>query len=349
MSKETLPPPPLPDQVPPAEPPPLAPGNEELDRAVADQISAHERHIQEAKKVARSHLKKSGEAVKKFEKRNEDLEYFLESGPDAQERYVLYSLLKKILEKIPEDERIEIPQTASLEELQTYFDPDGDIAEETGLAYDGEQWVQVPTIFFLSPLPEALRAFIYDALERENAMESYDEMYLSDLIKEDLLSPALTDIKYIRFARTQNERFEEKEQVVELPEREKIARGEEFYVLYRLLEDHGLRVDPLWDIYALRQQFKDFRGEKKFGFGFDEEENEWFSIDMNGENEYFHTSNFIEAYDKIEGLKHELVVDTSDAPEEIDTQIVANSISNSRKFYQEWKEEMKKIKSEKIA
>jgi len=110
----------------------------------------------------------------------------------------------------------------------------------------------------------------------------------------------------------------EVEEIRELEEKNDelaIQRGEEFFVLYRLLRKNGLNAKPNWEIDRIREQFTWERGSELFGFFYTN--NKWHTNDSTldfGMAETFKTNNFLEAYDQEKGVKYEITEHNKDFP-----------------------------------
>lgn len=141
-------------------------------------------------------------------------------------------------------------------------------------------------------------------------------------------------------------------------ESELISKGEEFYVLYKLLDSEDLAPkNPNLDIYGLRTLFTKERANDSFGFYY--EDGGWHTADVSRWGPYpndtiynpgnlhrdlsfdesFETQNFLEAYDQYQGVRYELTEDTVDAPqfEDTDAEDVAHFIDQFRREYAEHK------------
>lgn len=137
-----------------------------------------------------------------------------------------------------------------------------------------------------------------------------------------------------------------------------LSKGEEFYVLYKLLDSEGLApINPNCDIYELRRPFTKERAQNHFGFYY--ENGGWHTADVSRWGPYptgvlynpgnlhrdlsidetFETQNFLEAYDQYQGIRYELAEDTGDAPqfEDTDVEDVAHFIDQFRREYAEHK------------
>jgi len=242
-----------------------------------------------------------------------DLEYFTHlKQKNAKEHYMLFSLLKYA--------GVNVSRDADLDQLRDHFN--GDLANKLEFYYSDHSWK------IISPREDDINThekYLVD-IETSGFRSRYYHDFLNWYVNEDLKE----------HLRTLNHDFD---YAYNKPsDKALMAKGDEFYILFKLLTRARFSADIHCELEDLRVRFTK---SKIYKYGFYFQEGFWFTYSgptlwnpFGGRDENHKTVHFLEAYDNKKGIAYQLEHNKNDAMF-IDTVGVANFVNEMRDHYRE--------------
>lgn len=261
------------------------------------------------------HLKKEIKDALMFQTL-EDVRYFVNSGKDAKERYVLYLILKAHGKLTNAD------KGKTLDELRGYFTEE--FGKEIGGGYFKDGTWRVTDFWPLGIDGDSHESYMMEFVNRHSEILGIlsGGLYTGQLSLEGRLE------------------FFDKREAQLMPSKKDIAKEKngDWFVLYFLLKDRGFYVDHRWNIDDLNARFTEQKGKEHFGFYF--KDGAWYTIDVAGVDEKHDSPSFLKAFEQTEGISYELLQDIQDAaPYAQHGKAVVSHVESLRKEYWEFKNE----------